>query len=58
MSDNEIAELKEKHIAELEKKLDEAKYIINELLDFDFLPEVEIKKQAEQFVKEDKIYER
>lgn len=58
MSNEEIAELKEKHIAELEKKLDEAKYIINELLDFDFLPEVEIKKQAEQFVKEGKIYER
>lgn len=57
MSDNEIAELKEKHIAELEKKLDEAKYIINELLDFDFLPEVDIKKQAEQFVKEGKINE-
>ena len=33
MSNEEIAELKEKHIAELEKKLDEAKYIINELLD-------------------------
>lgn len=31
-----------------------AKEIIKELLDFDFLPENEIKKQAEQFLREEK----
>lgn len=34
------------------RQLAKAKYIIKELLDFDFLPEVEIKKQAEQFLEE------
>ena len=33
-------------------KLTKAKEIIKELLDFDFLPETEIKKQAERFLKE------
>ena len=37
-----------------EKRLAEAKEIIEELLDFDFLPDVEIKKRAEQFLKETK----
>ncbi|MBO7123255.1 MAG: hypothetical protein J6V90_08255 [Treponema sp.] len=36
----------------MNNKLSEAKKIIKELLDFDFLPENEIKKQAEQFLSE------
>ena len=32
--------------------LTKAKEIIKELLDFDFLPDIEIKKQAEQFLKD------
>ena len=40
------------HNAYVEKKLAEAKYIIRELLDFDFLPDVDIKIQAEKFIKE------
>lgn len=33
-------------------KLTKAKALIKEMLDFDFLPDVDIKKQAEQFIKE------
>lgn len=33
-------------------QLTKAKEIIKELLDFDFLPDIEIKKQAEQFLKD------
>ena len=35
-----------------QKQLSKAEKIIKELLDFDFLPDVDIKKQAEQFLKE------
>lgn len=35
-----------------QKQLSKAKKIIKELLDFDFLPDVDVKKQAEQFLKE------
>ena len=34
------------------KQLTKAKEIIKKLLDFDFLPDIEIKKQAEQFLGE------
>lgn len=34
------------------KQIIKAKEIIKELLDFDFLPDIEIKKQAEQFLKD------
>ena len=34
------------------EQLTKAKEIIKELLDFDFLPDIEIKKQAEQFLKD------
>jgi hypothetical protein len=37
---------------EAKKQLTKAKEIIKELLDFDFLPDIEIKKQAEQFLNE------
>lgn len=57
----ENAELKETNKKLLEscqgatmmyEDLCKAKGIIKELLDFDFLPEIAIKKQAEQFLKE------
>jgi hypothetical protein len=35
-----------------QKQLSKAEKIIKELLDFDFLPDVDVKKQAEQFLKE------
>lgn len=35
----------------VKSKLTEAKEIIKELLDFDFLPDIEIKKKAEEFLK-------
>ena len=35
-----------------QKQLSKAEKIIKELLDFDFLPDVDIKKRAEQFLKE------
>lgn len=35
-----------------QKQLSRAEKIIKELLDFDFLPDVDVKKQAEQFLKE------
>lgn len=35
-----------------QRQLSKAEKIIKELLDFDFLPDVDIKKQAEQFLKE------
>ena len=38
--------------AEIARQLTKAKEIIKELLDFDFLPDIEIKKQAEQFLKD------
>lgn len=38
---------------EKDEQLTKAKEIIKELLDFDFLPEIEIKKRAEQFLKEE-----
>ena len=56
---NEVAELKERNRELLEscegatmmyEDLCKAKEIIKELLDFDFLPDIEIKKQAEQFL--------
>lgn len=37
---------------ENKNKFDRAKEIIKELLDFDFLPDIDIKKQAEQFLEE------
>lgn len=39
-------------LKELKRQLTKAKRIIKELLDFDLLPDVTIKKRAEQFLKE------
>lgn len=39
-------------LKELKKQCTKAKGIIKELLDFDFLPDVKIKKRAEQFLKD------
>ena len=59
--ENENAELKERNRELLEscegatmmyKDLCKAKEIIKELIDFDFLPDVEITRQAEQFLSE------
>ena len=59
--EKENAELKERNRELLEscegatmmyKDLCKAKEIIKELIDFDFLPDVEIKRQAEQFLSE------
>ena len=49
---DEIVSL-EKENADAEMALSEAKEIIKELLDFNFLPDIEIKRQAEQFLKKE-----
>lgn len=41
-----------KNVVRSKEQLTKAKEIIKELLEFDFLPENEIKKQAEQFLSE------
>lgn len=41
-----------KNVVRSKEQLAKAKYIIKEILEFDFLPENEIKKQAEQFLSE------
>jgi hypothetical protein len=45
-------EQRTKAVLDMAGRIAEAKEIIKELLDFDFLPDIEIKKQAEQFLKD------
>ena len=45
-----------KQLLEFDKERTKAKEIIKELLDLDILPEIEIKKTAENFIKEEIAY--